>query len=240
MTQQCYSHEPRAASRKGKSLASGDGRVGDCICGCKAEAQRTQEPHWGWKRTRRARWPRTTVKTVTADRRDEPLCPLLLNLESNEQREGTIGSGGREVVADFGKSVSMGGKDKCLVTVSGWDTRTLRKGTWALTGSRARPGLAAEGGGRSRESIVKRMRALARQVSPLLMNLQVGNFQRCECVLARPVMQVCSCVWHTQSPVCIFQSGCAFVYFTELFFLCLFFMYYLCENIINLLQYSII
>ena len=89
-----------------------------------------------------------------------------------------------------------------------------------------RPGLAAEGGGRSRESIVKRMRALARQVSPLLMNLQVGNFQRCECVLARPVMQVCSCVWHTQSPVCIFQSGCAFVYFTELFF-CVFVLYVL-------------
>ena len=81
-----------------------------------------------------------------------------------------------------------------------------------------RPGLAAEGGGRSRESIVKRIRALARQVSPLLVSLQVGNFQRCECVLARPVMQVCSHVWHTRSPVCIFQSGCAFVYFTELFF----------------------
>ena len=59
------------------------------------------------------------MKTVTADRRDEPLCPLLLNLESNEQREVTIRSGGREMVADFGKSVSMGGKDKHLVTVSG-------------------------------------------------------------------------------------------------------------------------
>ena len=59
------------------------------------------------------------MKTVTADRRHEPLCPLLLNLESNEQREVTIRSGGKEVVADFGKTDSMGGKDKCLVTVSG-------------------------------------------------------------------------------------------------------------------------
>lgn len=54
------------------------------------------------------------MKTVTADRRDEPLCPLLLHLESNEQREVTIGSGGREVVADFGKTVSM------VVKTSAW------------------------------------------------------------------------------------------------------------------------
>ena len=58
------------------------------------------------------------MKTVTADRRDEPLCPLLLNLESNEQREVTTACGGRVMAPDFGKSVSTGGEDKDLVTVS--------------------------------------------------------------------------------------------------------------------------
>ena len=43
---------------------------------------------------------------------------MLLNPESNEQREVTIGSGRRKMAADFGKSVSMGGEDKYLIIVS--------------------------------------------------------------------------------------------------------------------------
>ena len=164
---------------------------------CKAEAQRTQEPRWGWKRTRRARWPRTTVKTVTADRRDEPLCPLLLNLESNEQREVTIRSGGREMVADFGKSVSMGGKDKHLVTVSGWDTRTLRKRTWALKGSCDLGWQPKEKAGPGR-AFLKGCELWQDKWVPYLWTFKLGTFKDVNVCL-----HVQSRVWHTLSPVCI-------------------------------------
>ena len=86
-----------------------------------------------------------------------------------------------------------------------------------------RPGLAAEGGGRSRESIVKRMRALARQVSPLLMNLQVGNFQRCKYTQ----LLYCSIV--------LFKALCCKIKMLSLFFVFVFLCIICMKSIINLL-----
>ena len=47
-------------------------------------------------------------------------------------------------------------------------------------------------------------------VSPLYMNLQVANFQRCECMFTCQIMQVGSCIQYTLSHVCIIYKWLCF------------------------------